>query len=74
MIKSAKLALRIVLNQRVVTPEVLHTVMTGVEALFNARPLTPVSSDPTEGDALTPNHFLHGRPNLQLHADLSNQT
>lgn len=40
--------------------------MTGVEALLNAHPLTPVSSDPTV-DALIPNHFLHGRPNIQLH-------
>jgi hypothetical protein len=73
MIKSAKLAMRIVLKERVVTQEVLSTVMTGVEALLNARPLTPVSSDPTEVDALTPNHFLHGRPNIQLHSDFDAQ-
>lgn len=69
MNKSAKLVMRPVLNQRVVTPEILSTVMTGVESLLNARPLTLISSDPSEADALTPNHFLHGSPNLQLHSN-----
>ncbi len=32
-----------------------------------------MSSDPTEVDALTPNHFLHGRPNIQLHSDFDAQ-
>jgi hypothetical protein len=73
MIKSAKLAMRIVLKNWVVTQEVLSTVMIGIEALMNARPLTPVSSDPTAVDALTPNHFLQGRPNIQLHADFDAQ-
>lgn len=57
LIQSAKLVMRVVLNQRVVTPEVLFTVMTGVEALLYARQLTPVSSNLMEADALTPNHF-----------------
>jgi hypothetical protein len=43
------------------------------QALLNALPLTPVSSDPTEVDALTPNHFLHGRPNIQLYSDFDAQ-
>jgi hypothetical protein len=73
MIKSAKLAIRSVLFQRVVTPEILSTVMTGVESLLNARPLTPISSDPANADALTPNHFLHGRPHLQLHSNFDSQ-
>ena len=46
--------------------------MTGVEALLKARPLTPISSDPTDVDALTLNHFLHGRPNLQLLSSTQN--
>ena len=33
-----------------------------VEQTLNARPLTPVSDDPEEIEAFTPNHFLLGRP------------
>ena len=46
---------------------------TGDEFLLNARPLTPISSDPADADALTPNHFLHGRPHLQLHSNFESQ-
>jgi hypothetical protein len=46
--------------------------MTGVKALLKARPLTPISSDPTDVDALTLNHFLRGRPNLQLLSSTQN--
>ena len=44
----------------------LLTIMTEVEGLLNSRPLTHVSSDPNDLQALTPNHFLigHACPNL----------
>lgn len=69
LIKSAKVALRSILNHRSVSEEVLTTAMTGVEALLNARPLTHVSVNPTDLEALTPNHFLHGRAHPQVHFD-----
>ena len=65
LIKSAKAALKIVLNGYSTTDEVLSTAMTEVEAMLNARPLTHVSVDATEPDALTPNHFLLGRPSVE---------
>ena len=37
-----------------------------VEQVLNARPLTPVSNDANDLEALTPNHFLIGRPNVNL--------
>lgn len=46
--------------------EVLLTAITEVESLVNSHPLTEVSSDADNLEALTPNHFLIGRatPNL----------
>ena len=72
LIKSAKSALRIVLNNRSVSDEVLNTAMVGVESLLNGRPLTHVSVDPTDPIALTPNHFLLGRANANLPPDVFN--
>ena len=46
------------------TVEMHLTVSCLVEHTLNARPLTPVSADPIDTDALTPNHFLLGRPNI----------
>ena len=37
-----------------------------VEQTLNARPLTPVSSDATDLEAITPNNFLLGNKNLCL--------
>jgi hypothetical protein len=42
-----------------VSDEVLVTVFVEVTALLNGRPLTNVSTDPTDANPLTPNHFLH---------------
>ena len=61
LVRSCKKAMFFILSNRVVTPEVLETVLTLVEQTLNARPITPVSSDPSDLEALTPNHFLLGR-------------
>ena len=54
------------LGNRSVTEDVLSTTMCIVEQTFNARPLTPVSSDVNDLEALTPNHFLLGNRNACL--------
>lgn len=38
--------------------EQLHTLLCEVEAILNSRPITEISSDPDDLDALTPNHLL----------------
>ena len=53
-----------VLEGRSLTDDVLITTMCLVEQTLNARPLTSVSDDPDDLEALTPNHFLLGRANL----------
>ena len=68
LVRSCKRALSVVLHNQVVTDEVLLTAMAEVESLMNGRPLTEVSSDVNDLDALTPNHFIVGRsvPNLPV--------
>lgn len=50
--------LRSVLNQQVLDDEGLQTLICEVEAILNDRPITKISDDPMELEALTPNHFL----------------
>ena len=57
-----KTHLRRITGDARLTFEELSTILTEVEACLNSRPLTPL---PCEGDgieALTPGHFLIGRP------------
>ena len=67
LVLSCKKAMFVILaNQRLAFP-VLATTMCLVEQTLKARPLTPVSDDPEHLEALTPNHFLLGRPVLAEH-------
>jgi transposase InsO family protein len=60
LVGSSKKSLRAVLEERSVNDEVLLTVLKEVASLLNTRPLTHVSSDPSEPEPLTPNHFILG--------------
>ena len=60
LVQSAKKSLNAIAARQRVTDETLLTFLTEVESLLNSRPLTHVSSDPQDEEALTPNHFLIG--------------
>ena len=60
MVRSVKTCLQAVVGSQLLTDEVLLTVFAEVEHMVNSRPLTYVSSDPADPEALTPNHFLLG--------------
>ncbi|XP_044745195.1 uncharacterized protein LOC123307057 [Coccinella septempunctata] len=60
MVRSVKTALRVTLREKAPTEEVLRTLLTEAEFSINARPLTHVSVNPADPEALTPNHFLIG--------------
>ena len=61
MVKITKRALQSIVKDRCFTEEALLTFLLEVESTVNSRPLTPVSDDINDYEALTPNHFLIGR-------------
>ena len=64
LVRSCKRVFYSILTPGKLTDEVLQSIFCLVEQSLNARPLTAVSSDPNEIEALTPNHFLIGQPQL----------
>uniref|UniRef100_A0A2S2R5S9 Integrase catalytic domain-containing protein n=1 Tax=Sipha flava TaxID=143950 RepID=A0A2S2R5S9_9HEMI len=65
-VKSVKqLLYRSIGNQRL-TSEELSTCLTRIEATLNSRPLSAMSNDPADFNALTPNHFLTLEPSTTI--------
>ncbi|KAJ8733937.1 hypothetical protein PYW07_014488 [Mythimna separata] len=61
-VKSCKHHLRRVVGNAHLTYEEFYTVLALIESILNSRPISPLSSDPTDELPLTPAHFLIGRP------------
>ena len=57
-IRSVRRALNAILRNQTIDDEGLQTLFCEVEAILNARPLTKVSDDPKDLNAITPNHLL----------------
>ena len=66
IVRSFKHVFYAILGNRRLTDEILTTTFCLVEQSLNSRPLVPVSSDATDLDALTPNHFLLGTASSTL--------
>lgn len=62
LVRSVKTALSTTLHTKAPNEEILITLLAEAEQTVNARPLTHVSVDPQDEEALTPNHFLLGGP------------
>lgn len=65
-IKSVKQHLRRVLGNTTLTFKELYTTLVQIEACVNSRPITPLSTDPMDLEALTPGHFLVGSQLMAL--------
>lgn len=63
-VKSTKAHLKRMVGGRTFRFEELATLLAKIGACLNSRPITPMSSDPTDLTSLTPGHFLTGQPIL----------
>ncbi|XP_018318380.1 uncharacterized protein [Mycetomoellerius zeteki] len=61
-VKLFKHHFRRVIGDSLFTHEELNTFTAEVEGILNSRPIIPLSSDPNDTSALTPAHYLIGKP------------
>ena len=71
IVRSFKHVFYAILGNRRLTDEILTTTFCLVEQSLNSRPLVPVSSDATDLDALTPNHFREFFGNREFHTAIA---
>jgi len=71
MIRSVRKILTVLLREQALDDERLVTFMCIAESTVNSRPITTVSDDPRDQEALTPNHLLLLRGNADLPVETS---
>ncbi|XP_018357683.1 PREDICTED: uncharacterized protein LOC108757679 [Trachymyrmex cornetzi] len=69
-VRLLKLHLKRTIGDACLTVTELMTILIQVEAMINSRPLTPLSDDSNDLNALTPGHFLIGEC-LQSHPEVN---
>ena len=74
VIRSARKILNALLHEQILDDEGLQTLMCEVESIINGRPLTKLSDDPKDANALTPNHLLLLRSNSCLPPGVFNKS
>ncbi|XP_075163077.1 uncharacterized protein LOC142235702 [Haematobia irritans] len=65
-VKSFKTHFKKVAQNYRYTFEEFGTLLARIEAVLNSRPLSPMTDDPLELNALTPGHFLRGAPLIAM--------
>ena len=63
LVHCTKKTLKAIVADRVVSKEVLRNALVEAGGILNSRPITHVSNDLGDIEALTPNHFLLLQPN-----------
>ena len=66
LVKITKKHLNTITRNHLFNEETLHTYFTEIESIINGQPLTPLSDDINNFQALTPNQFLTGTANPNL--------
>ena len=66
IVKITKKHLNTITRSHLFNEETLHTYLTEIKSIINGRPLTCLSDDLNDFEALTPNHFLIGTANPNL--------
>ncbi len=72
-VKQMKLLLRKLVQPHQLRTDELSSVLIEIEGILNSRPLVPIDSTDPESLALTPGHFLVGRPIKALPTDISSK-
>ena len=62
-IRTVRKIMMALMKEQITDDEGLLTLMCEIESIVNGRPITTVSSDPRDAEALTPNHLLLLRSN-----------